>query len=145
MGWPSTSGTASASGIDSIAEAAGHLPEASHEAVAPGLKNSRLWREPEGRHNDLGAVRPRLPWRPPIRITIHQSTPRRRQPDRQILVLSPFRLGEQPNVHAGVAMITSAPEALALHERMARDMWRRAVKGAEAAALMRGLMAKISV
>ena len=68
-----------------------------------------------------------------------------RQPDRQILVLSPFRLGEQPNVHAGVAMITSAPEALALHDRMARDMWHRAVKGAEAAAFMRGLMAKISV
>lgn len=68
-----------------------------------------------------------------------------RQPDRQILVLSPFRLGEQPNIHAGVAMITSAPEALALHERMAKDMWRRAVKGAEAAAFLRGLMAKISV
>jgi len=66
-----------------------------------------------------------------------------RQPDRQILVLSPFRLGEQPNVHAGVAMITSAPEALSLHDRMARDMWHRAVKGAEAAALMRGLMAKV--
>ena len=65
-----------------------------------------------------------------------------RQPDRQILVLSPFRLGEQPNVHAGVAMITSAPEALALHDRMAKDMWHRAVKGAEAAAFMRGLMAK---
>lgn len=68
-----------------------------------------------------------------------------RQPDRQILVLSPFRLGEQPNVHAGVAMITSAPEALALHERMAHDMWRRAVKGAEAAAHLRGLMAKIKI
>lgn len=68
-----------------------------------------------------------------------------RQPDRQILVLSPFRLGEQPNVHAGVAMITSAPEALALHDRMAKDMWHRAVKGAEAAAFMRGLMAKIAV
>ena len=68
-----------------------------------------------------------------------------RQPDRQILVLSPFRLGEQPNIHAGVAMITSAPEALALHERMAKDMWRRAIKGAEAAAFLRGLMAKISV
>ncbi len=66
-----------------------------------------------------------------------------RQPDRQILVLSPFRLGEQPNVHAGVAMITSAPEALALHERMATDMWHRALKGAEAAAFMRGLMSKI--
>ncbi len=68
-----------------------------------------------------------------------------RQPDRQILVLSPFRLGEQPNVHAGVAMITSAPEGLALHERMARDMWHRAVKGAEAAALMRTLMARVDV
>ena len=66
-----------------------------------------------------------------------------RQPDRQILVLSPFRLGEQPNVHAGVAMITSAPEALSLHERMATDMWHRALKGAEAAAFMRGLMSKI--
>ncbi len=68
-----------------------------------------------------------------------------RQPDRQILVLSPFRLGEQPNVHAGVAMITSAPEALALHDRMARDMWHRAIKGAEAAAFMRGLIAKLNV
>jgi len=68
-----------------------------------------------------------------------------RQPDRQILVLSPFRLGEQPNIHAGVAMITSAPEALALHERMAKDMWRRAIKGAEAAVFLRGLMAKIGV
>ena len=40
-----------------------------------------------------------------------------RQPGRRVLTLSPFRLGEQPNIHAGVAMITSAPEALALHER----------------------------
>ena len=43
-----------------------------------------------------------------------------RQPDRQILALSPFRLGEEPNVRVGVAMITSAPEALALHEKMAQ-------------------------
>ena len=43
-----------------------------------------------------------------------------RQPDRQVLALSPFRLGEQPNIRVGVAMITSAPEALALHEKMAR-------------------------
>src|ERR1700722_16941648 len=31
-----------------------------------------------------------------------------RQPDRKILVLSPFRLGSEPNVRVGVAMITSA-------------------------------------
>lgn len=65
-----------------------------------------------------------------------------RQPDRKMLALSPFRLGEQPNVHGGIAMITSAPEALSLHERTVRDMWRRALKGPAAAEFMRGLIAK---
>jgi hypothetical protein len=66
-----------------------------------------------------------------------------RQPDRRILSLSPFRLGEQPNVLGGIAMITSAPEALSLHERMVQDMWRRALKGPAAAEFMRGLVAKL--
>ena len=65
-----------------------------------------------------------------------------RQADRRVLTLSPFRLGEQPNIHAGVAMITSAPEALALHEKTAADLWRRARKGAAAAAAMRDLIAR---
>jgi transcriptional regulator with XRE-family HTH domain len=64
-----------------------------------------------------------------------------RQPDRQILALSPFRLGEEPNIRVGVAMITSAPEALALHQKMAQDLWRRALKGAAAVRLMRDMMA----
>jgi transcriptional regulator with XRE-family HTH domain len=63
-----------------------------------------------------------------------------RQPDRQVLALSPFRLGEQPNIRVGVAMITSAPEALALHEKMAKDLWQRALKGAAAVRLMRSLL-----
>jgi hypothetical protein len=63
-----------------------------------------------------------------------------RQPDRKVLTLSPFRLGEQPNVHAGVGMITSAPEALSLHEKIAQDMWRRAHKGRKAADFMRTLI-----
>jgi transcriptional regulator with XRE-family HTH domain len=66
-----------------------------------------------------------------------------RQPDRQILALSPFRLGEQPNIRVGVAMITSAPEALALHEKMAKDLWQRALKGPAAVRLMRGLLDKV--
>jgi len=66
-----------------------------------------------------------------------------RQADRKILTLSPFRLGEQPNVHGGIAMITSAPEALELHERTVEDMWRRAHKGQAAADFMRGLIAKL--
>src|SRR5262249_10779028 len=63
-----------------------------------------------------------------------------RLPDRQVLALSPFRLGEQPNIRVGVAMITSAPEALALHEKMAKDLWQRALKGAAAVRLMRSLL-----
>src|SRR5690606_19573902 len=66
-----------------------------------------------------------------------------RQPDRKILALSPFRLGEQPNVLGGIAMITSAPEALSLHERTVHDMWHRALKGPAAADFMRGLLAAL--
>ena len=57
-----------------------------------------------------------------------------------LLGVSPFRLGEQPNIRVGVAMITSAPEALALHEKMAKDLWQRALKGAAAVRLMRSLL-----
>jgi len=63
-----------------------------------------------------------------------------RQPDRQILALSPFRLGEEPNIRVGVAMITSAPEALDLHQRMAKELWQRALKGPAAVKFMRDLM-----
>jgi transcriptional regulator with XRE-family HTH domain len=65
-----------------------------------------------------------------------------RQADRKVLTLSPFRLGEQPNIRLGVAMITSAPEALALHEKTVKEMWRTALKGAPAARYLRDLLAK---
>ena len=65
-----------------------------------------------------------------------------RQPDRQILALSPFRLGEEPNVRMGVAMITSAPEALSLHQKQAEGMWHRALKGPAAARFLRDLIAR---
>jgi transcriptional regulator with XRE-family HTH domain len=67
-----------------------------------------------------------------------------RQPDRQVLALSPFRLGEQPNIRVGVAMITSAPEALALHDRMAKELWHRALKGAAAVRFMRDQLARMA-
>jgi transcriptional regulator with XRE-family HTH domain len=65
-----------------------------------------------------------------------------RQPDRHMLALSPFRLGEEPNVRIGVAMITSAPEALSLHEKMAKELWQRALKGQAAVAFMRDQIAR---
>jgi transcriptional regulator with XRE-family HTH domain len=63
-----------------------------------------------------------------------------RQPDRQILTVSPFRLGEHPNVRVGVAMITSAPEALTLHRKVVNEMWKRSLKGSEAVRFLRGLL-----
>jgi transcriptional regulator with XRE-family HTH domain len=63
-----------------------------------------------------------------------------RQPDRKILVLSPFRLGGEPNIRVGVAMITSAPDALAFHEASIDEMWGRALKGQAAATLVRHLL-----
>ena len=66
-----------------------------------------------------------------------------RQSDRKILVLSPYRLGEQPNVLSGIAMITSAPEALDLHEQSVHEMWRRARKGPAAAQFLRELIAAL--
>jgi transcriptional regulator with XRE-family HTH domain len=63
-----------------------------------------------------------------------------RQPDRSVLVLSPFRLGEQPNIHVGVAMITSAPEALSLHQNLVEEVWQRALKGNAATAYLSALL-----
>ena len=65
-----------------------------------------------------------------------------RQPDRKILVLSPFRLGSEPNVRVGVAMITSAPDALAFHESSISEMWGRALKGHAASNLVRQMLAQ---
>jgi transcriptional regulator with XRE-family HTH domain len=65
-----------------------------------------------------------------------------RQPDRQLLSLSPFRLGEQPNVRIGVAMITTAPEALELHQKAVAEMWRRSLKAAAAAKFLRDLLGR---
>jgi transcriptional regulator with XRE-family HTH domain len=56
------------------------------------------------------------------------------------LMISPFRLGEQPNIRVGVAMATSAPEALALHENVVKEVWRTAIKGREAATYLRNLI-----
>lgn len=65
-----------------------------------------------------------------------------RQPDRKFLVMSPFRLGGEPNVRVGVAMITSAPDAIALHEEAVNEMWNRSLKGEIAADFLRQILAR---
>jgi transcriptional regulator with XRE-family HTH domain len=54
-----------------------------------------------------------------------------------LVAVSPFRLGELPNVRLGVATVTAAQEAVALYQKLAEQMWSRAAKGASGAALLR--------
>lgn len=64
-----------------------------------------------------------------------------RMADHKMLTLSPFNLGEQPNIRLGVAMVTSAPEAISLHEKAVKEMWRNALKGPAAVDCLRSLLA----
>jgi transcriptional regulator with XRE-family HTH domain len=64
-----------------------------------------------------------------------------RQAERSTITISPFRLGEQPNIRVGVAMATSAPEALTLHENIVQEAWRTAMKGPVAAQFLRDVLA----
>lgn len=55
-----------------------------------------------------------------------------RQRTRSVLAISPYRLGEQPNIRLGVALITSAEEAMTLHEDIVDRLWKSSIKGPEA-------------
>ncbi len=60
--------------------------------------------------------------------------------DRTTLAVSPYRLGAHPNVRIGVALLTTAPDAIRLHDQVATDLWDRALKGRPAAELVRELI-----
>jgi transcriptional regulator with XRE-family HTH domain len=49
------------------------------------------------------------------------------------LAVSPFRLGELPNVRIGVATVTAAREPVGLYESLVKDLWARALRGRTAA------------
>lgn len=61
-----------------------------------------------------------------------------------LVAVSPFRLGEFPNVRLGVASITAAADAVALYERLVATMWQRATKGVAGAALLRKALRELT-
>jgi transcriptional regulator with XRE-family HTH domain len=60
--------------------------------------------------------------------------------DRVTLAINPFRPDTHPGAQTGVAMITSADEAIAAHQRVAEASWREAVKGPAGAARLRQVL-----
>ena len=63
-----------------------------------------------------------------------------RRSEGALVSVSPYRLGELPNILTGVAIVTAAREAVELHEAMFKQLWNRAVRGAAGALLLRKLM-----
>jgi hypothetical protein len=68
-----------------------------------------------------------------------------RQNGRATLTISPFRLGQQPNIRIGVGLVTTAPEALALHDGIVRRLWDTSLRGTEAASHIDGLIARFGI
>jgi transcriptional regulator with XRE-family HTH domain len=63
-----------------------------------------------------------------------------RQPDRDYVAVSAFRIGELPNIRTGVATVTCSSEKIALYLNMMREWWRRSSKGREGAQVLRRLV-----
>jgi len=65
-----------------------------------------------------------------------------RSRDRAMLAINPFRTDSVPHAITGVAMITSADEALTAHQRVAEALWRDSLKGPAGATAVRELLVK---
>jgi transcriptional regulator with XRE-family HTH domain len=64
--------------------------------------------------------------------------------ERASLAINPFPTDSTPNAQSGVAMITSAEDAVMTHQRIAEATWRDAIKGQAAAKQMRALLEPIA-
>jgi transcriptional regulator with XRE-family HTH domain len=62
--------------------------------------------------------------------------------DTTVVTMSPYRLGDHPNISAGIAMVTSAPEAVRMFKDIITDQWARARKGEEGARLVEAVLAR---
>jgi transcriptional regulator with XRE-family HTH domain len=64
-------------------------------------------------------------------------------PSGKAVAVSPFRLGELPNVRNGIATVTSAPEAIRRYEHLIARLWKSAYKGAAGAAHLHKLLSRL--
>lgn len=56
------------------------------------------------------------------------------------VTLSPYRLGDQPNISSGIALATSAPEAVRLFKNTITGLWGAAHKGEAGARILQTLL-----
>lgn len=58
------------------------------------------------------------------------------------VTMSPYRLGDHPNISAGIGMVTSAPEAVRMFKDIIIDQWERAYKGEAGAKLLETMLGR---
>jgi len=69
-----------------------------------------------------------------------------RSKQKTTLGLSPFRLGgDLPNIRMGVAMVTADEQAVSLYEKLAEDLWQRALKGSDAVKRLRAVLERSGI
>ncbi|WP_282362016.1 helix-turn-helix transcriptional regulator [Pseudomonas sp. PS01300] len=59
------------------------------------------------------------------------------------VAVSPYRLGELPNLHVGIASVTSSAQAVEMYKNMSSDLLSRACSGREATKKLQHLLAKL--
>jgi hypothetical protein len=64
-----------------------------------------------------------------------------RSRERATLAVNPFPVDSLPGAQTGVALITSAEDAIAAHQRLCESVWREAIKRVAAAERVRALIA----
>jgi transcriptional regulator with XRE-family HTH domain len=63
--------------------------------------------------------------------------------DVTFVTMSPYRLGDHPNISAGIAMVTSAPEAVKMFKSIITDQWDRALKGEDGARMLETILQRV--
>lgn len=61
-------------------------------------------------------------------------------PTSRHVAVSPFRLGELPNIRTGIATISTSPGAVSLYHAMVERLWAQAAKGRDGAAQLQGAL-----
>jgi transcriptional regulator with XRE-family HTH domain len=65
------------------------------------------------------------------------------EPGGVYVAVSPFRLGEMPNVRTGIATITTSPDAVAMYRGLIERMWTGAAKGRDGATALREILDRV--
>ncbi len=63
--------------------------------------------------------------------------------DGAAVTLSPYRLGDHPNISAGIALVTSTPEAVRLFKATITEQWARAHKSEAGARVLSAVLARV--